>query len=124
MKRILIVEDELAYLRLLKDQLEHLGYEVVTATNGAAGLDEVKKQIPDLILLDVRMPIMDGIQMLKELRTMEEGKSIKVIYLTNVEPDDSTIREVITNHPTYYLIKSDIELASLMAKVKSLVPIK
>lgn len=124
MKRILIVEDELAYLRLLKDQLEHLGYEVVTATNGAAGLDEVKKQIPDLILLDVRMPIMDGIQMLKELRTMEEGKSIKVIYLTNVEPDDSTIREVITNHPTYYLIKSDIELASLMAKVKSLVPLK
>src|SRR3989344_1728070 len=101
MKKILIVEDELAYLELLKSQLTQKGYSVIEAENGKKGLETAKKEKPDLILLDIRMPVMDGITMLDLLRKDEYGKSAKVIILTNLEPDNEIVGKVVTDQPTY-----------------------
>ena len=117
MKRILIVEDELAYVKLLHDQLTAKGYEVLEAKNGNEGLDMARDKKPDLILLDIRMPVMDGMTMLKLLRKEEAGKNTKVIMLTNLEPDEKIIGNVVKDQPTYYFVKSDTKLEDLKEKI-------
>jgi CheY-like chemotaxis protein len=121
MKKILIIEDELLYLKLLRDQLVNNGYEVTEAKDGKKGLAAAKSQHPDLILLDIRMPEMDGMMVLKELRKDPYGQLAKVIILTNLEPDDRILKTVLEDRPTYYLIKSDIQLSELMQKIKELI---
>ena len=118
MKKILIVEDEIAYMKLLCDQLTVRGYEVIEAGNGKEGLTMAKKENPDLILLDIRMPVMDGMTMLDLLRQSKEGMSTKVIMLTNLEPNDKIIGGVIKGQPTYYFVKSDTRLNDLLEKIK------
>ena len=122
MKKTLIVEDELPYQKLLHDQLDVNGYEVIQANDGKKGLSLANKEHPDLILLDVRMPEMDGMTMLHELRKDSYGKSVKIIVLTNLEPNDELIKKVIDNKPSYYLVKSDIKLTDLLDKIKELLP--
>jgi CheY-like chemotaxis protein len=121
MKKILIIEDEMSYVKLLRRQLTLGGYEVMEATDGKQGLAMATQHHPDLILLDVRMPQMSGIAVLNELRKDPYGKKAKVILLTNLEPDDKTVREVVQNQPSFYLVKSDTELEELMKKVKALI---
>lgn len=120
MKKILIVEDELAYLELLKTKLINNGYKVIDAINGKEGLEKAKSGNPDLILLDIRMPEMDGIAMLDLLRSKKWGKKMKVVILTNLEPDDKIIEKVITDEPSYYFVKSDIKFSELLKKIKEL----
>jgi len=120
MKKILIVEDEAAYLKLLNDQLTKGGYKVIETKDGKEGLKSAEKEHPDLILLDIRMPVMNGIAMLDELRKSTYGKTAKAIILTNLEPDDEILRKVLEDQPTYYLMKSDTELSDLVSKIKKL----
>lgn len=120
MQKILVVEDELAYLRLLYSQLRGQGYNVIEAINGKKGLEKAKKEKPDLILLDVRMPVMDGMTMLDLLRQQEGTKKTKVIILTNLEPDAKIIDAVVNDEPSYYFVKSDIEFNDLLGKIKEL----
>lgn len=120
MKKILIVEDEIPYLELLSSQLTQKGYLVIEATNGKDGLEKARLEKPDLILLDIRMPQMDGMEMLSRLRKQESDKHANVVVLTNIEPDEKIIGKVFDNLPTYYFIKSDIQLADLLKKIKQL----
>src|SRR3989344_2240631 len=117
MKKILVVEDELAYLKLLHDQLTAKGYEVLEAKNGKAGLEMAKNEKPDLILLDIRMPIMDGMTMLGLLSQDENGKNTKVIMLTNLEPDGKIVGKVVKDQPMYYFVKSNTKLEDLTEKI-------
>ncbi|HTY81870.1 MAG TPA: response regulator transcription factor [Dehalococcoidales bacterium] len=87
--RILIVDDEARILNFLVSKLRASGYDVLTASNGTEGLDQVKAQEPDLIVLDVLMPKMDGLTMLKELRSFS---SLPVIVLTAKGTDTDRIR--------------------------------
>lgn len=121
MKKILIVEDEIAYVELLHDQLSKKGYTVIQARDGGKGLELAKKEKPDLILLDIRMPVMDGLTMLKLLRKEKEAGKTKVIILTNLEPDDKIITQVIKTEPTYYCVKSDTGLDNLIEKIRELI---
>lgn len=118
--KILVVEDEPSYLHLMTDRLNALGYVVIQAKNGQKGLEIAKKEKPDLILLDIRMPVMDGIAMLEELRKDEFGKGVKVIVLTNIEPDPAITQKIISSKPICYLIKSDTKLEDLIKKIKEL----
>lgn len=118
MKKILVVEDELSYLKLLHDQLTEKGYEVIEAKDGKEGLEMAKKENPDLVLLDIRMPVMDGMVMLDLLRKEAVGKKIKVIILTNLEPDDRIIEGVVNDQPTYYFVKSDTQFSDLLEKIE------
>jgi two-component system alkaline phosphatase synthesis response regulator PhoP len=120
MKKILVVEDELAYLKLLNSQLTEKGYQVIEAINGKIGLEKAKSENPDLILLDIRMPVMDGMAMLDALRKEEAGKKTKVIMLTNLEPDDKILGGVVSDQPAYYFVKSDIQFNDLLLKIKEL----
>jgi len=120
MKKILIVEDETAYLNLLCNQLTAKGYTVIEAVNGKIGLEKAKTEKPDLILLDVRMPVMDGMAMLDLLRKDATIKSTKVIMLTNLEPSVKIISAMVKDQPTYYFVKSDMQFGELLTKIKEL----
>lgn len=90
MKKILIIEDEEPMRRVLKDTLEQEGFIVFESGDGKAGLEEAHLKRPDLILLDILMPKMDGMTVLKQLRKEEWGKGVPVVILTNLN-DASTV---------------------------------
>ena len=120
MKKILIIEDDPSYQKLLNDQLTKNGQGISNAKDGREGLASALSQHPDLIILDIKMPGMDGLAMLDELRKDEYGKSAKVIILTNLEPNDKILRKILEDLPTYYLVKSDIQLNELLEKIKDI----
>lgn len=83
MRKILIVEDNDKNLSLFKLIVESMGHEPVTASDGKEGVRMAKDNLPDLILMDIQMPIMDGISALKILKADEATKHIPVIALTS-----------------------------------------
>jgi len=82
-KKILVVEDNEANRMLMRQILQHHGYEVLEAADGAAGLAMAGEHMPDLILLDLQMPVMGGFTVIRELRKMPELSKLKVIAVTS-----------------------------------------
>lgn len=116
--KILIIEDEEAELRALKNKFQGEGFECLEAKDGAEGLRLATRYRPDLILLDLILPVMDGITMLKKLREDEWGKDVPVVILTNLS-DDKAVTESIKNGVYSYLVKTDWRLEDVVKKVKS-----
>ena len=81
-KKILVVDDELDILKVVTFRVKKLGHEVVTATNGQEALDLAHKERPDLILLDIRLPVMDGYEVCRRIKIDEELKHIPIVFLT------------------------------------------
>lgn len=116
-KKILIVDDEASLGNVLATALTYEGYTTLKAIDGEAGLAIAEKELPDLIILDIMMPKVDGITMLKKLRENEETKKIKVIVMTALD-DMGKIAEVLEAGGDDYIVKSKIELDGIIAKVK------
>jgi len=117
-KTILIIEDELPMLKALSDKFTLEGFEILEAKDGAEGLKVATSKKPDLIILDIFMPVMDGKTMFEKLRQDAWGKNVPVIILTNLNPDDKTLDALMKNGPSYYFIKSKWKLEELVEKVK------
>lgn len=121
MKKILIVEDEEIMLKALVEKFTNEGFEVIKAVDGEDGLGVALQEKPDLILLDILLPKMDGIEVLKKLREDDWGKSAKIILLTNVA-DTARVAEGAqynTSEVYEYLIKTDWTLDEVVQKVKN-----
>ena len=116
-KTILIVEDDAPLRNALRDKLICEGFTTLEAKNGAEGLEVALAEHPDLILLDIVMPVMDGITMLKKLRKDEWGKNARIIMLTNLS-DTEKMTEAIEQGSYDYLVKSDWKIEDIIAKVK------
>ena len=117
--KIAIVEDEEAISKSLEGELEDAGFEVVKAPDGVQGLHLALKEKPDLVLLDIVMPNMDGMTMMKKLRESGEyGKHVPIILLTNLNADDKIMGGVVESEPSYYLVKSNWTVADVVLKVK------
>ncbi len=82
-KKILVVEDNEANRILMRQILKYNGYEVLEAADGAAGLEMAREHMPDLILLDLQMPVMGGLAVIRELRKTPELSKLKVIAVTS-----------------------------------------
>lgn len=119
-KKLLIIEDETSLIKAQHDKFEREGFKVVEAKNGEEGLSTALRELPDLILLDLLMPVMDGMTMLKKLRAENEwGKTVPVIILTNLASDtDEQIQNIVETEPSYYFMKSNWTLEDLVKKVK------
>lgn len=87
-KTILVVDDEQEIVDMLKEMLTETGYEVTTAENGKEALRKVKLLKPDLLILDVNMPKMDGAEVVLELRKNEATRTLPVIFLTGIRARD------------------------------------
>lgn len=115
---ILIVEDEPHLLGVLKDTFATEGFEVIIAKDGADGYDKAIKKHPDIVLLDIVMPKMDGIAVLKKLQEDEWGKRVPVLMLSNL-CDSKIVMETIQGGATDFLIKTDWRLDEVVVKVKN-----
>jgi DNA-binding response OmpR family regulator len=123
-KKILIVEDELPLAQMLSDKFLAVGYDVATAGDGQTGLEKTLAWKPDLILLDVVMPRMDGMPMLHKLRAHPEGKNQPVILLTNLS-DTEHVYDAMSNGVFDFLVKSNWDIDDLVDEVRiRLAPLK
>lgn len=120
MKKILIAEDEDTLRGVLVDMINRSGFLTLEAGDGEEGLKKALSEHPDLILLDILMPKMDGLTMLKKLREDVWGKNVPVIILTNVDPDDRQLKEILEYKASYYLIKTKISMENIMVKIQEL----
>lgn len=119
MKKILFIEDESALQKTLGTSLAQEGYQIISATNGEEGLQMAKSQEPDLILLDLILPKMNGFEVLENLRKDNVIKDIPVVVLTNLETSGD-IGKVIELGATSYLVKTQYSLEELTHKVKDI----
>ncbi len=116
-KTVLIVEDDQLLQKILAKEFENYGFKTLLASNGIEGLERTLNENPDLILLDIIMPRMDGLTMLKKLRQDEKSKEIPVIVLTNLS-DAEAIDESLKNGIYDFLVKANWELPDIVAKAK------
>lgn len=119
-KTILIVEDDHSLLRALVDTFKMEGYNVLDAINGEEGLEIAMKEEPDVILLDILMPKMDGLAFFDKLRRENGwGKRVPVVILTNVELSSDILEKITKYKAAYYLVKSDFKTQEVVDKVKN-----
>jgi CheY-like chemotaxis protein len=116
-KRILVVEDTELLRRMYRDRLVQDGYEVADAPDGLAALGMIREQHFDLILLDLIMPRMGGIQVLEAVKQDPRTQSIPIVVLTNLG-EEETIERAVSLGAVDYLIKSETRPADVAEKVK------
>lgn len=122
MKKILIVEDEPALLRVLSDKFTNEGFSILEAKNGLTGLKMALEEKPEVILLDILMPELDGMEMMRRLREANTyGKSVPIVILTNLDADEKITWAVAKDEPAYYLIKSNVDMDEIVEKVNQAV---
>jgi two-component system cell cycle response regulator len=121
-KRILVVDDHEDNIELLRARLEARGYEIHAASDGQAALDQVERLIPDLILLDVMMPKMDGMEVVRRLKADKNLPFIPVIMQTALDTTANKVEGLDAGADDY--ITKPINFAELEAKVNALLRIK
>lgn len=117
MKKILIVEDDAMLLSVLADNLAQEGFKIIKAKDGEEGLKAAFREHPDLILLDIIMPKMDGVTMLKKLRQDKKYPAIPIILLTNLNYGKE-VEEAIKHGASDFLVKVNWKLEDVVKKVK------
>lgn len=118
MAKILIIEDDEILVKMYKRKLEHEGFEVATAFSGGEGMIAAPQEKPDLILLDIMMPAVDGFEVIKNLRAVKETKDIPVIILTNLGTSDIFLNEAKRLGVKQYLIKYKTSTNEVIEKIK------
>jgi DNA-binding response OmpR family regulator len=116
--KIAIIEDDTVIRQMYRIKFENEGFEVQVADNGRDGVALVNHMKPDLILLDLHMPEMNGDEALAEIRKTESGKHIPVIILTNLGEEESppSLRNLKIHS---YIVKADFTPRQVVARVKS-----
>lgn len=117
MKKIIFIEDERTLQKMLGEALVAAGFSVVNANDGETGLQMVRQEMPDLVLLDLVLPKMNGFEVLRELKGDEATKDIPVMVLTNLEAAED-VEKVIALGATTYLVKANYDLPDIVAKVE------
>jgi len=120
MKKILFIEDEYGLQKAMVKMLTDEGYQVLSALDGEVGLKIVKKELPDLILLDLILPKKDGFEVLKEIKKDETTKGIPIIILSNLERMED-VEKALQLGATTYLVKTNYGLDELLEKIKGVI---
>ncbi len=118
--KIAIIEDDIAIVQMYRTKFEDSGYEVETAGDGITGLQLIVKFHPDVILLDLMMPNMSGLDMLAALRRQPDSESIKVVVLTNMG-DAETAAKIDKMGADDYIVKAQMTPKQVEERVHKLV---
>jgi len=115
--KILVVEDESFLLDLYETKLEQAGYEVVKASNGSQGLSLARLEKPNLVLLDILMPEVDGYEMLRRLKADAKTKNIPVIIFSNLS-QKAEIEKGLKLGASDFIIKTSVTPSELAGRVR------
>lgn len=119
MAKVLIVEDDPLMSRMYQKTFSFAGYSIVMAVDGEEGVLKASTESPDIILLDIMMPKMNGIQALEKLKADPKTKNIPVVMLTNMA-ESKTAEESLTKGAAKYVIKSEYDPGQVVAMVEQL----
>lgn len=119
-KTILIVEDDSSLLKALSEKFEKKGFRILQAMNGEEGITMALGQRPDAILLDIVMPVMDGMVMMEKIRSDEWGKKVPIIFLTNLSSDEEVLQRLIQKSSCHFMNKSENKISEIIEKVNSI----
>jgi DNA-binding response OmpR family regulator len=117
MTKIAIIEDDSAIHQMYRMKFENEGFDVQLAGDGRTGVELVKTFRPDLVLLDMQMPEVDGLAALRQIRKEEWGKNTPVIILTNLGIEESP-KELQSLGISGYIVKADLTPRQVVARVK------
>ncbi len=119
-EKILVVDDEPDLLELVRDTLEMAGYTVITASDGEEGLKSITEDSPDLVILDIKMPKIDGMQVLERVRKNPRLNELPIIMLTSLK-GEGIIREAREVGANDYIVKpfNQIDLLNRVKRVIS-----
>jgi two-component system alkaline phosphatase synthesis response regulator PhoP len=120
MARILLVDDDPLLVRMYQKKFENDGYEVITANDGEDVFQKLSTTRPDLILLDIMMPKMNGLQVLEQIKATEAIKTIPVVMLSNVSGSESDTMQALELGAVAYLVKSNYTPKEVVQKVKEI----
>ena len=118
-KKIVVVDDDIDTLRFLNDSLSAEGYEVYTTDGGYNGVRLAQLHHPDLIILDVSMPILDGIKTLEYLRKAEDTARIPIIFMTGQRLEN--VRRAVSNQIRVSFLSKPISLGKLHEQIRSII---
>jgi len=117
-RKVLVVEDEAPLRKIMVQKLKEEGFEVIEAFNGKQGLKKALKEHPNLILLDIIMPEMDGLEMLSRLRDDKWGKKAEVVILSVVN-NPKEVQKAMDEQVFNFWVKSDWKLSEIIKEVKN-----
>lgn len=117
--KILIVEDSAVLREALRFGLQKAGFEVFTATDGVEGIEGIKKNIPDMVLLDIMMPNKNGFDVLSATKEFRNKKNIKVIMLTNFSAEEN-IEKCFSLGADDFLVKANFTVGDIVSKINKM----
>ena len=120
--RILIVDDVPFNVDTLEQELEDLGYETITATNGQEALDQVRAESPDIVLLDVMMPVMDGFTACRQLKENDDTRFIPVLIMTALDQVEDRIKGIEAGADDF--LTKPVDPGELMARIQTALKLK
>ena len=115
--KILIVDDEEDVRDLLKDMLELEGYITCTAVDGKEGLQHYNKFRPDLVITDIKMPVMDGIEFVKNLQTISQ--EVKVVFITGFDRYENKVKNELMKDSHYKFVKKPFNIIDILSVVSN-----
>ena len=116
--KLLLIEDDVTLVKMYERKFTSDGYEVVIAYDGLEGLEKATKEKPDLVLLDIMLPKLDGLALFKKMRSVPETFNTPVILLTNFGQEDAVF-ECFKLGAVDYLVKADVTPQQVVKKVES-----
>lgn len=120
MRSVLIIEDDQLLTEMYKDKFQLSDFHVMTAEDGKKGLDQAMHKKPDLILLDIALPKINGMEMMAKLRVDSWGRTVPIIILTNVNVDGEMLEGIMEYGPVYCLIKANTTPEDVVSKAEEI----
>jgi two-component system alkaline phosphatase synthesis response regulator PhoP len=118
-KKVLIIDDDQTFQKLLPGKIAELGYSVISSFDGEDGYNKIVNEKPDLILLDIKMPKVDGIELLKRINLNKDIPKIPILLTSNLSTVDY-ISEAVTLGVKGYIVKSSESLENIVKEVDSI----
>ena len=118
--RVLVIEDSLILSQALEFGLKKAGFNVFTAFNGEEGIKAIKKIVPKVVLLDIMMPKISGIEVLEKMGDFKKKNGIKIFMLTNLSEEEN-IEECLSLGADDYLVKANFTIAEIVEKIKKII---
>lgn len=119
--KILLIEDDPMIARMYQRKFEKEGFQITLAFNGEEGMEALKKEKPDIILLDIMMPKMNGIEVLKAVKANQDLKEIPVVMLTNLGDRPEDVEKCKELGAVDYWVKANISLKDVVEKIKKII---
>jgi DNA-binding response OmpR family regulator len=122
--KVLVVEDDPLLKEMVRIKLKKDGFDVTTASNGEEGVRCAEDFRPDVVLSDINMPIMNGFEMLKQIKDNQSLKNIPVIFFSSLGEDEKNIETGKTLGASGFLVKSQLSLGDISKKIREALSIK